>query len=201
MSTQTAFALAAAALLALAGCREEAAAPPEPVKMSADAVGHFCQMNMLEHPGPKAQVHLDGLPGSPLFFAQVRDAIAYRRMPEQSHAITATYVSDMSHAPSWENPGRENWMIAAQAHYVIGSQRVGGMGAPELVPFSDRADASAFAARHGGRVVRLADIPDAVVLAPVAEGDATTPAQNGTSAKDDNAGYAERLRALSREKE
>ena len=187
----------AAAVLALAGCREEAAAPPEPVKMTTQAVGHFCQMNMREHPGPKAQVHLDGLPGAPLFFSQVRDAIAYRRMPEQSHAITAIYVSDMGAAPSWQSPGADNWIAAAQAHYVIGSERVGGMGAPELVPFSDRADARAFAARHGGRVVPLADIPDAAVLAPVAEGDATTPAAPGDTGKDDDAGYAARLRALS----
>jgi nitrous oxide reductase accessory protein NosL len=30
--------------------------------MTEEAVGHFCQMELLEHPGPKAQAHLDGLP-------------------------------------------------------------------------------------------------------------------------------------------
>lgn len=197
MMIRTTLALATAAMLALPGCREDAAAPPEPVSMSADAVGHFCQMNMLEHPGPKAQVHLEGLPGAPLFFSQVRDAVAYRRMPEQSHAVTATYVSDMSVAAGWNAPGRDNWIDAAQAHYVIGSRRTGGMGAPELVPFSDRADATAFAAHHGGHVMRLPEIPDAAVLAPVAEGDSTPPSQTGPAASDDSAAYAARLRALS----
>lgn len=177
---------------ALAACREEATVQPEPVALSASSVGHYCQMNMLEHPGPKAQVHLEGLPGAPLFFSQVRDAVAYQRMPEQSHAITAIFVSDMGKAPSWEAPGRDNWIAATEAHYVVGSSRKGGMGAPELVPFATRQGAEQFAARHGGHVSRLADIPDAAALAPVAAAD---PARDGNH---DAKGYAERLRALSR---
>ncbi|MDZ4093708.1 MAG: nitrous oxide reductase accessory protein NosL, partial [Paracoccaceae bacterium] len=77
-------------LLPLAACREDAPLPG-PVAMTAEAVGHYCQMGILEHPGPKAQVHLDGLP-APLFFSQVRDAVAYQRMPEQSGRIIAIYV-------------------------------------------------------------------------------------------------------------
>lgn len=181
-----------AIVAALTACREEAAEQPEPVVLSASAVGHYCQMNMLEHPGPKAQVHLEGLPAAPLFFSQVRDAVAYQRMPEQSHAITAIFVSDMSKAPSWDAPGRDNWIAAGEAYYVVGSSRKGGMGAPELVPFASRQDAEQFATNHGGHVSRLSDIPDAAALAPVVAAD---------SAHDDTHaghGYAERLRALSR---
>lgn len=152
--------------LTLAGCREEVVERPFPVPMSAEALGHFCQMNLLEHPGPKAQVHLSGF-SDPLFFSQVRDAIAYQRMPEQSHAITAIYVSDMGSAPSWEDPGADNWIAAEAAVFVVGATVAGGMGAPELVPFADTAAASAFVATHGGEVLSLADIRDDMVLAPV----------------------------------
>jgi len=141
--------LALIALLALAACKEDRADAPPPVELTAEAVGHFCQMDLIGHPGPKAQVHLDGLP-FPLFFSQVRDALAYARMPEQSHIIAAIYVNDLGAAPSWEEMGAENWIAAGAAHYVIGSDRAGGMGAPEAVPFTDAGAAQAFAARHGG---------------------------------------------------
>jgi copper chaperone NosL len=154
------------AALALAACREEKAELPLAVAMTEETLGHYCQMTLSEHPGPKAQVHLAGLP-DPLFFSQVRDAIAYARMPEQSHAIAAIYVSDMSVAPSWETPGPENWLLSDAAFYVVGAAVPGGMGAPELVPFSARADAEAFAAEHGGAVLPLGDIADEAVLAPV----------------------------------
>lgn len=158
--------LAACAVLALAACREEEVVRPLPVTMTAEALGHYCQMNLLEHPGPKAQVHLEGV-AEPLFFSQVRDAIAYQRMPEQSHAITAVYVSDMGAAPSWEEPGADNWIAADTAVYVVGATVTGGMGAPELVPFSDRAAAQAFVTRAGGELLSLEAVPDETVLAPV----------------------------------
>jgi copper chaperone NosL len=160
------FVLAALAALTLTACKEEVADRPLPVAMTAEAVGHYCQMNLLEHPGPKAQVHLDGLP-DPLFFSQVRDAIAFQRMPEQSHAIAAIYVSDMSVAPGWDDPGAENWAWAEEVVFVVGATVPGGMGAPELVPFTARADAEAFVAENGGEILTLAAIPDEVVLAPV----------------------------------
>lgn len=159
-------ALLAIPLALLAACKEDdLAGQPLPVAMTQDALGHYCQMELAEHPGPKAQVHLAGAE-APLFFSQVRDAISYQRMPEQSHAITAIYVNDMAAAPSWEEPGTENWIAAETAHYVIGSRMAGGMGADELVPFSDPQAAAAFAGLHGGAVVRLAEVADDDVLAP-----------------------------------
>lgn len=154
--------------LLLAACQPEAATSlPEPVAMTAASLGHYCQMNLLEHPGPKAQVHLAGMDGKPLFFSQVRDAIAYQRMPEQNGVITAIYVSDMGKAESWDEPGADNWIAADAAVYVTGATVQGGMGAPELVPFSSREKAQAFAAGHGGQLVTLKDIPDEEILAPV----------------------------------
>jgi copper chaperone NosL len=188
-------ALLALTLLALGACRDEVAALPDPVTMTAEAVGHYCQMNVLEHPGPKAQVHLVGL-ANPLFFSQVRDAIAYQRMPEQSHAIRAIYVSDMGGGTDWDNPGTDNWIMATTAHYVIGAAIAGGMGAPELVPFSTLSEAQAFARENGGRVAALTEIPDDLVLAPV-NLDGAQPPPNA----DDDTDFQQRLRALSRQLE
>lgn len=165
---RTAPPLAFAALLALAACDEaqQAAAPPPPVELTAEAVDHFCQMDVLEHPGPKAQIHLEGHP-QPLWFSQVRDAVAFLRSPEKMGVVTATYVNDMGRAPSWEIPGEGNWIGMDAAHFVIGARIAGGMGAPEFAPFADAAAASAFAAEHGGAVLRLDAIPAEAALAPV----------------------------------
>lgn len=175
-------------VLALAACREEAQ-DLSPVAMTAESVGHYCQMHLLEHAGPKAQVHLEGFEGKPLYFSQVRDAVAYTRLPEQDGVILAVYVNDMG-APgaTWDDPGAANWISAEAAHYVVGAAVEGGMGAPELVPFADTARAAAFAAANGGAVMDLAAIPDSAVIAPVAT-DAT--AGNG------DADYEARLEALS----
>ncbi|PKP72230.1 MAG: copper resistance protein CopZ [Alphaproteobacteria bacterium HGW-Alphaproteobacteria-5] len=182
--------LALAILITLSACREEVADLPPPVTMSAAAVGHYCQMNILEHPGPKAQVHLAGL-AQPLFFSQVRDAIAYQRLPEQSGLIRAIYVNDMGVAPNWEDTGADNWIDATKAFFVVGSARMGGMGAPELVPFAESGAAAGFAAQNGGEVLRLAAIPDEDVLTPVE----LTPGTSDAEEQD----YRERLRALSNE--
>lgn len=180
--------------LTLAACKEEVANRPEPVAMTREAIGYYCQMDLLEHPGPKAQVHLDGLE-NPIFFSQVRDAIAYQRMPEQSHAITAVYVNDMAAAASWDQPGAENWIDATAAHYVIGSDATGGMEAPELVPFLHAKDAGAFAAQHGGRVIRLTEVADADVLSAVP---IVTISENDRAEEDD---FEARLKKLSHKRQ
>lgn len=186
--TRFAAAVLLALTLPLAACKEEAAQDLTPVEMTAETLGHFCQMNLLEHPGPKAQIHLAGMPGTPLYFSQVRDAIAYQRLPEQSLPILAVYVNDMGAAgASWEEPGKGNWIPADAAFYVLGSLREGGMGAPEAVPFSSRASAEAFARTEGGAVVALPDIPESAVLAPVGMDPAGA---------DDEGDFDARLRAL-----
>lgn len=180
--------------ITLAACKEDVATRPEPMPLTAEAVGHYCQMDLLEHPGPKAQVHLEGL-DHPLFFSQVRDAIAYQRMPEQSHAITAIYVNDMAApAASWEHPGAENWIDATAAHYVIGSDATGGMDAPELVPFLDAKDASDFADMRGGQVLQLAEVADSEVLSAVP----IAPDSTDRAEEDD---FEARLNQLSRERQ
>jgi len=154
------------ALLTGGGCSEQTSAPPEPATLTDDAIGHFDQMIVVGHRGPKAQVHLAGA-AEPLWFTQVRDAFAYERGDEKDAEITAMYVNDMGSAETWDDPGPDNWIDAETASYVVGSDKRGGMGAPELVPFADGAAAAAFAERHGGQVVVFGDIEDEMVLGPV----------------------------------
>lgn len=172
--------------LLLTACQEDVVQNTDPIALTAGTIGHFCQMNLLEHEGPKGQVHLEGLPGMPLFFSQVSDLVVYLRLPEQSHTVLAIYVSDMgANGATWVEPGATNWINATSAHYVVGSDVEGGMGAPEVVPFATLAQAEAFRADHGGSVMALDTIPDSAVTAPIS--DAAT--------GDDD--YARRLRALS----
>ncbi|KIC38574.1 copper chaperone [Ruegeria sp. ANG-R] len=158
--------LALIALVALAACKEEVAEAPDPVDLTQDALSYFCQMNIAEHGGPKGQIHLEGYP-APLFFAQVRDMLAYLKSPERDADITAVYVSDMGIAPSWRQPGISNWIAADGATFVVGADVAGGMGAREVVPFADPADAQAFILRYGGSALPLSEVPDTEVLGPV----------------------------------
>ena len=155
------------AILAVAACREDVVASiPAAVTMSDEQLGYYCQMNLSEHPGPKGQIHLSGYP-VPIFFSQARDVVAYLREPERVAPITAVYVSNMSRAANWDEPGADNWILAQDAFYVVGSDATGGMGAPEVVPFETEADALAFVETHGGQVMRLDDIPTDAVLGGV----------------------------------
>ncbi|MEX0350839.1 MAG: nitrous oxide reductase accessory protein NosL [Paracoccaceae bacterium] len=154
------------ALIALSACKDEQIAAPDPVDLTPDALSFFCQMNIAEHGGPKGQVHLEGYP-APLFFAQVRDMVAYLKSPERDAAVIAVYVSDMGAAPSWRYPGISNWIAAEGAHFVVGADVAGGMGAREIVPFANLSEAQAFIAQYGGTALRLSDIPEADVLGPV----------------------------------
>lgn len=179
--------LLVAILTLLSACKEGAVQNTAPQDMTPETLGHYCQMNLLEHPGPKAQVFLEGNP-APLFFSQVRDAIAYMRGPEQVAPILAVYVNDMGASEAtWERPGDGNWIPADGAFYVVGSAREGGMGAPETVPFSSRERAEAFVQTEGGRLLALADITDDMVLAPV---------EAGMDREADDDDFSGRLRAL-----
>jgi len=52
----------AIAAIALVGCdQKEAAQLPPPLAMTQDAIGHYCGMNLLEHPGPKGQIIVKSL--------------------------------------------------------------------------------------------------------------------------------------------
>lgn len=153
--------------LSAAACSEQQAvtALPAPVALSEEAVGHYCNMTILEHTGPKAQIHLAGNP-NPIWFSQVRDGIAFLRSPEEHYDHVAIYVNDMGKAKDWDFPADDTWIDANQAWFVIGSRVTGGMGTQEVIPFGTEESASAFIVENGGAMVRLANIPDAYVLGP-----------------------------------
>lgn len=166
MSLRTLRILAAVlAAIFLAGCNQDAAnsVVPPPVALNSDAMGVFCGMNLLEHPGPKGQIITAGRI-DPFWFSSVRDTVAFTLMPDQPRDIRAIYVSDMARATSWDNPGPTNWVDARKAFFVIESRKQGGMGAAEAVPFGNREAAEAFANDNAGRVVTFEQIPSAYVL-------------------------------------
>ena len=154
--------------LALAGCDEEDAAPPPPVELTGGEISYYDQMIVLDHDGPKAQIHLESR-DEPVWFSSVRDAFAFHFLPEEPRDIAAIYVTDMGRAESWDDPGPGVWIEARTAEFVIGSEMRGGMGAEEPVPFGDREAAEAFAARHGGEVVSFDEVPEDYVLGATAE--------------------------------
>jgi len=163
------------AVLALAGCSEEKqAAKPHPFELTSSAIGHYCGMNVLEHAGPKGQIILSPVE-EPIWFSSARDAVAFTMLPEEPKNIAAIYVSDMAKAPTWEEPGADNWIDANEAWYVIGSSARGGMGAEEAVPFSTEEAAAGFAAKSGGEVVRFSEIPTDYVLGGGAPADGSGP--------------------------
>ena len=164
--------------LALAACGEDKdAAPPPPAALTQDAIGHYDQMTVLDHDGPKGQIFVKGR-DTPFWFSSVRDAVAFTLLPEEPKDIRAIYVQDVGRAQSWRDPGPQSWTDARAAHYVIGSKRMGGMGQPEAVPFSAREAADAFARDNGGRVVAFAEIPPDYIL-----GDAPPSAQTAATPK------------------
>ena len=153
-------------------------------------------MNVLEHPGPKGQIILASRI-EPVWFSSARDALAFTMLPEEPKDIRAIYVSDMAKAPSWEEPGANNWVDAKQALFVVGSRIKGGMGADEAVPFSDRAAANSFASENGGRVLAFAEVPRDYVLgagtdttSSVEETPSTLSAGHGSPHAGSKAGHA-----------
>ena len=152
----------------LNGCNDEktSAEIPGPIAMTEEAVGHYCNMNILEHTGPKAQIHLKNIQ-FPVWFSQVRDAIAFMRLPEETQEPVAVYVNDMGKATDWDFPADDTWIEITSAFFVIGSNRIGSMGAPEAVPFGTREAANQFVSKYGGKIALIDEIPDAYVLGPV----------------------------------
>jgi len=146
------FIFIALALLAIACSKEDSDDVPPPQSLAGDATGYYCGMNLSEHPGPKGQILLRDNK-SAIWFSSVRDTFTFLLLPEEPKDILAVYVTDMAKAPSWEETGPENWIIAAKAVFVVGSNREGGMGGVEAVPFGSKDAAEKFVAEHGGRIV------------------------------------------------
>ena len=149
--------------LLITGCDRAAEQKPSAQEIPPDAVAEFCGMGIGEHPGPKAEIFVRGR-ARPYWFASVRDMFAFTLLPEEPKDITAIYVTDMARARAWDQPGPGIWIDARAAVFVIGSRAHGGMDTNEAVPFAAEAQARAFAAREGGRVVTFAAMPPDYIL-------------------------------------
>lgn len=151
--------------MAVAGCDQHVSASdmPAPQEVSDAAIGHFCGMALTEHPGPKGQIFVAGSK-EPVWFASVRETFAFMMLPEEPKNVVAIYVTDMGKATNWQMPEPGTWIDAKKAHYVIGSRRLGGMGADEAIPFGTKDQADRFVQENGGRIVAFADMPEDFIL-------------------------------------
>ncbi|MFY0477024.1 nitrous oxide reductase accessory protein NosL [Achromobacter marplatensis] len=154
------------ALLAIAACGDagDAPPPPPPQSVSAQSVGHYCGMALADHAGPKGQIFIQGRP-DPVWFSSIKQLFAYTLLPEEPKAVSALYVNDMGTAGPDGKPDPAAWIDARKAFYVIEGRFIGGMGAEDAMPFSQRADAQTFSQTHGGRVVAFSDVPEQYVFA------------------------------------
>jgi len=132
-------------------------------KLTREANGYYCLMTVLNHKGPKGQIILSDK--KVLWFTSVRDTISFTLLPEEPKNIAAIYVNDMTDA-DWDNPGVDNWINAHNVWYVLGSDRSGGMGAPEAIPFATKEKAELFTRKQGGAVYTFDSIPKEYILKP-----------------------------------
>ncbi|MDD5323766.1 MAG: nitrous oxide reductase accessory protein NosL [Polaromonas sp.] len=144
----------------LAGCSKSEPVAVTPIEITRGTICSLDGMTLMDFPGPKAQMQYEH--GNPDFFCDTVEMFSIYLRPEQQQRVRAIFVQDMAKA-DWDNP-TGHWINAKTAFYVAGSKRLGSMG-PTLGSFSSEADASAFAAREGGKVYRFDQItPDMVVL-------------------------------------
>lgn len=160
------FGVAAAAAAGLGGCGDRSGAGgqgrPGPAEIAAGTSCDLDGMLLADYPGPKAQIHYADAAGraAPLFLCDTVELYSLLLKPEQVRKVAVAYVQDMARA-DWQQP-RGHWIDATTAFYVKGSRRHGSMG-PTLASFAQEADARAFAAEHGGQVLRHGEITTAMV--------------------------------------
>lgn len=139
-------------LLACSG--DGGGAPAVPAEIDASSSCELDGMLLADYPGPKAQIHYTGM-AAPVFFCDTVEMFAMLLRPEQARPVRAAFVQDMARA-DWDKP-RGHWFDAKTGYYVAGSKRRGSMG-PTFVSFAAEADAQKFAAAHGGKVLRFAEV-------------------------------------------
>lgn len=152
-------------LVALAACtsQNEPAEKPDPQAITAESVGHFCSMDLVEHDGPKGQIFIRGKT-DPLWFSTIRQTLAYTILPDSPKGLDAIYVTDMAIVKDMRQPEAESWMNARDAYFVTESKMAGGMGGEDPLPFSDRRKAEEFAAKYGGTILKFSEISEDYIL-------------------------------------
>jgi copper chaperone NosL len=151
------YTLVSAALCVLAGlsaCGDKAETAVVAVEIDPATTCDLDGMLLADFPGPKAQIHFKN-EAKPTFYCDTVEMFNTLLKPEQVKPIRAVMVQDMGKA-DWDQP-RGNWFDARSGIYVLGSKRKGSMG-PTIASFAQEADAQAFAAKHGGKVLRFGQI-------------------------------------------
>jgi len=142
----------------LSGCGEAdktTAMVQQVVEIESSDECHLCGMIITNYPGPKGQLYSRGIKGN-MKFCSTRDMFAFVVDPENQHNIQQAFVHDMAVTP-WGHPEEDTYIDAKKAFYVIGHGKKGAMG-PTLASFAKKADADAFAASQGGRVLTFEEI-------------------------------------------
>jgi nitrous oxide reductase accessory protein NosL len=153
--------LSIVALLVPAACSskkaDEAAASTHAAAAIGPAECAACGMVVREQPSPRAQaVHRDG---TRAFLCSVDELRHYQMAPSPHGAVTASWVETVDPAlnPAETPVETRPWSDAKAMSYVVGVTRPRVMGPPALA-FETRAQAQAFAKKHGpSAVVRTWD--------------------------------------------
>lgn len=116
-----------------------------------------CGMYIEHHPGPRGEAYVRGSV-EPLKFGSTRDFFAYVTQPDVTGQLGRVFVQDTARI-DWDHPSSsaDTFIDARHAYYVAWQPLAGAMG-PTLASFARRADARAFIARHGGRMLRFEQI-------------------------------------------
>lgn len=151
-------------VLLSAGCdraHHAQSAEQPPVDIGPGDTCAVCGMEIDRFPGPRGEAYVE-VSNRPLKFCSTRDFFAWVLQPEHTGIAGRRYVQDMAQN-LWRRP-RGHWIDARTAWYVADQPLPGAMG-PTFASFARRADAAGFVGRHGGRVLRYAEItPDSVSL-------------------------------------
>lgn len=142
------------AVAGLSACGDKAETAVVAVEIDSATTCDLDGMLLADFPGPKAQIHFKDQ-AKPSFYCDTVEMFNTLLKPEQVKAMRAVLVQDMGKA-DWDQP-RGNWFDARAGIYVLGSKRTGSMG-PTIASFSQEADAQAFVVKHGGKVLRFAQI-------------------------------------------
>ncbi|WKB55410.1 nitrous oxide reductase accessory protein NosL [Eleftheria terrae] len=158
--TRRSLLLGALTAFALAGCdRAVSTAAIVPLEIDPATTCDLDGMLLADYAGPKAQIFYVGQ-DKPVFCCDTVEMFSTLLQPEQVRSLQAVFVQDMARA-DWEQP-RGHWIDAKAAWYVSGSKRHGSMG-PTFASFQAEGDARHFAASHGGKVLRFAEVTPAMV--------------------------------------
>lgn len=144
----------------LGACGDGSQVRIAPIALDADSYCSLDGMALLDYPGPKAQIHY--VQGEPELFCDTVEMFSVYLHLASQRPIRAIYVQDMARN-DWQQP-KDAWIEARSAYYVAGSRQHGSMG-PTFASFASKAEAAAFAAREGGKVVTFEQVtPDQVRL-------------------------------------